>query len=604
MIANDCGGPQDVCSNGNCVTLPIPPEKGKPEAPPGKPAESETPPEQSEESEQPEQSEESEESPPETPPTGSMIARLANFMTGWLTGFFGEEPYPCEEDCKPCENCNRELNNFMRRIESGEIVGPNGCRNRMECDEYCYRDENKQECDDFFKAHGLTTFYCWWEFCRECDKCKFLIGDFECNANQHFKMDEGFCECDGGWYECDGDWETGCESPKMCEGCQSKEDCAEDRCAPWGNVVQQFDCFIGEEWVNERGAVRVIGDCRFFSTKRTEGGVYFDMWGEPFEDVYPIKEEIELEKGERWCQWELENNIKERVEIQKSLTKDFLKWFFEEYVPSSPSEWEKHIGGIYDSYWRIVNNNERTAQMLLCLGRTKIPEEYKPIDISYDTEFGSVRIWEVEKTTDFYGKRTKILSTYMQIWVFPTKDFVKQQFQEAMKTGTMPGPEGAKKPELSPSDIEEMKKDKRFMDMINSISNKYGGEAKFLFSIVDKDELVFNGLITINPDILIKFEPMETYEGEYDARIIFEFDFFYSLISTTEREMRGGQIEYPPWEREGFKMRDVIKGAVDGVKMWFMINSAKASGKIRAEPANALSDGLTVMRFVFERGPQ
>jgi hypothetical protein len=177
---------------------------------------------------------------------------------------------------------------------------------------------------------------------------------------------------------------------------------------------------------------------------------------------------------------------------------------------------------------------------------------------------------------------------------------MKKQFQEAMESGAMPGPGGAK-PESSPSEIEEMKKDKKLMDMVNSLSSKYGGEAKFLLNIVDGDELVFNALITINPDILIKAEPMKTYTGDYDAKLIFDFDFFYSLISTSEKEIRGGETLYPPWESGGLKIGDMIKGFVDGVKMWFMINSGAASGDVRAEPSDALSDGLTVMKFMFER---
>ena len=647
VLAADCGGPQDVCSNGNCVTLPIPVERGRPESPPGQsagtpggppetpPGQQESPPAQESAPEPtpeptPEPAPAPEPEPAPTPPpepapqeevpTGSMVARFADSVTGWfagvfkgITGMFGEEEQqqqqqqhqrPCEEDCMACNECYQNLDRVMKRIESGEMSGPNGCGSRVECEEYCHRHENREACDSFFKAQGAVTFFCWEELCRECDKCRYAAGELECNANQHFKIEEGYCECNEGWHDCDGDWENGCESPQRCEGCQSKDDCAEDRCAPWGNVIQQFDCFQGEEWTEQRGAFVITGECSFFPTKRVWGNVFFDMWGEPFEELYPIREEVELEIGKDWCQWELENNIKERLELQDSLTESSLRWFFEEYVPSSPSEWEKHIGGIFDLYWRLVDNSEKTASNLLCLGRNKYPDEYVPIDISYDTDFGAVRIWEAEKTTDFYGKRTKILSTYMQIWVFPSKEFLKQEFQEAMETGLMPGPDGPQEPEMTPSEIEELKKDRKFMKIIESISDKYGGEAIFLFNVVDGDEVVFNALVTINPDILIRFEPMETYDGAYDAKITFDFDFFYSLLSAAEKDMRGGHIEYPPWEVDKFRIKDVIKGATDGARMWFMVNSGRLSGKIRAEPADALQDGLTIMRFMFEGSPK
>jgi hypothetical protein len=66
--------------------------------------------------------------------------------------------------------------------------------------------------------------------------------------------------------------------------------------------------------------------------------------------------------------------------------------------------------------------------------------------------------------------------------------------------------------------------------------------------------------------------------------------------------MRGGQTEYPPWEKEGLKIGDAIKGAVDGVRMWFMITSGVMGGSIRSDPPDALGDGLELMRFMFERG--
>ncbi len=368
-------------------------------------------------------------------------------------------------------------------------------------------------------------------------------------------------------------------------------------------MIQQFDCVRGEEWTHNLGSVNFGGSCVFFPGKRTEGWVHFDMWGDPFEELRPIRAEIEMELGRDWCEWELEQNIRERVEIQKSLTPEFLEWFFEEYVPSSPSEWEKHIGGIYDSYWRIVDNNMWTTQNLLCLGEDKLPEEYEPIDISYDTSFGAVRIWEVETTTDFFGKRVKILSPYMQIWIFPNKEFLKKEFQESMKDGLMPGPGGKDKPEMSPSEIEQAKKDPKIMEIVNTFSEKYGGEAKFLINIVDGEEVVFNALVTINPDIIMKFEPMETYEGDYDVKFTMEFDFFYDMIQIAEKDMKGGHIEYPPWEQGGMDIGGMVKGAVDGIRMWWMITSGAMSGQIRSDPPESLNDGLTIMQAIFERGP-
>ncbi|MCK5017177.1 MAG: hypothetical protein KAS32_08900, partial [Candidatus Peribacteraceae bacterium] len=338
VLASDCGGPQDVCSNGNCVTLPIPVEPEPEEIPkpkPEKPAKPKTPPEAPPGPPAPEpepiEPEPVAEPPPEEPITGDFVASISDFFTGLFTG---DDNRPCMQECQSCDDCNMKVEDVFRKIENGEISGPNGCQNRMECDSYCYRWENEEECAEFYRQHGVEQFRCWDEICTECQTCRYDSGEFKCNQNQYFDREWGHCQCEEGWTDCDGDWENGCERRgEECNGCQSKADCAQDRCAPWGNVIQQFDCVKGEEWRNEIGVVRFVGSCNFYPTNRVEGWVHFDMWGDPFEELQPIREEAAREMGEEWCKWELENSIKERIELQNSLTPEFLKWFFEEYVP-------------------------------------------------------------------------------------------------------------------------------------------------------------------------------------------------------------------------------------------------------------------------------
>jgi len=146
VLATDCGGPQDVCSNGNCVTLPIPVvEEVPPEVPEEIPEEAspeEAPPEEAPEAPPETPPEQPPETPPETPPeesppTGEFLALLDS-----ITGMFAEGDFPCQEECRPCGECNQKVDEFMRRIDAGEIQGPNGCKNRMECNEYCWKWEN------------------------------------------------------------------------------------------------------------------------------------------------------------------------------------------------------------------------------------------------------------------------------------------------------------------------------------------------------------------------------------------------------------------------------------------------------------------------------
>lgn len=156
-------------------------------------------------------------------------------------------------------------------------------------------------------------------------------------------------------------------------------------------------------------------------------------------------------------------------------------------------------------------------------------------------------------------------------------------------------------PEIPPSEMNEIRKNAEIMDDIRSIYDRYGGEARILLSIVDGDETVFNALITVSEDILVRIEPMESYEGEYDSRFTIEFDFLYDIILTSERDMRGGHVEYPPWESRPV-INDMFSGMLNGMSMWLKMTAGVSSGQVRAEPAGSLNDGLSIMQFVFESG--
>jgi hypothetical protein len=469
----------------------------------------------------------------------------------------------------------------------------------MECEQYCWRHENRQECDEFGSQNGFEM-NCHDQYCKECSTCRFESGEMQCQLNQQFNAEMGFCDCIEGFNDCDGDWENGCESSSECGMCQTKSDCAADRCSEWGNVIQQFDCVKGETWVEERGMFRFGGTCSSSPTGRSEGYVRFDYWGEPFEQLEPIRREIEMGESDEWCKWELEELKRERKEIEESFNDEFLRWFFEEYVPSDPDEWEKHIGGIFDSYWRIVDNSRRIAELMPCVGGSW-PEEYTPISANYNTEYGNVELWETLTTTDMFGSPTQILSPYMKVWVFPTRDFMKKEMQKSMEEGVMPGPEG-KRSEPTPADIEKMKSDPELMAKIRSISDKYGGDATFLMTVKDGEEMVFRTVLNINPDTLFSAKPVKEYTGEVDVSVNMAFSFLYDMIKFSESEMRGGHIERPPWD-QGWDIGESIDGMVDGVSMWWMVNSAVMSGQITAEPSSGMDDAMAMMEFMFG-GPE
>ncbi|MBU0530455.1 MAG: hypothetical protein KKC05_02175, partial [Nanoarchaeota archaeon] len=201
-------------------------------------------------------------------------------------------------------------------------------------------------------------------------------------------------------------------------------------------------------------------------------------------------------------------------------------------------------------------------------------------------------------TTSMFGEPMQILTPYMQIWVFPTKDFLKVMLKESMETGIMPGPEEKRK-ETSASDIEKMRNNPEVVSIVNDYSQRYGGEAKFIMNLRDGDETVFRAYIKMNPNTMVeaKTVPLDFYEEDIDATLTMDFEFFYNMIVTQERSMRGGHIEKPPWA-EGVDISESLGGFVNGINMWFMIQGGISSGQITSDPPGSLNDVLRTLQFV------
>lgn len=429
-----------------------------------------------------------------------------------------------------------------------------------------------------------------------------------CKQGQYCNMKTGNCECANGFIECNGDWNDGCEMPVLpgdkkdqgCPQCNTDADCAPNRCEN-SNMVHQFGCFQGESWTETRGEARIRGNCESDPTGMVWGGVNFDVGGQPYEEIGRMKSGAEAQLGGDWCEWELENLVKERAELQASMNDELLKWFFEDYVMQEPAKWEEHIGGIWDIYWSFVENSRRTSEMLSCGGKEAVlPESFRSVRAKYDSEYGSVEFWEEKKTTDMFGKKVEIMSPYMKIWVFPPKQFIKDEMIKAMKEGRMPGPEGEKaKQGPSPEEVREAKSHPEVMSVVNGISNRFGGDLQVLFTVRDEgQEDVFKILFEVNPDIIASVNPVYEYEGTPDVTLTTNFDFMYNMISRAEKDIRGARTEVPPWEGKsiGDQFNDALMGAKMSMGMvWGVIN-----GDIDLQPKSAIPSLMMSLGDVFD----
>jgi len=605
-LASDCSGQDDICSNEACKELP----KEVVEAPeeqiflniPEESLQQEIPQEIIESIQegptemQPQTSQEpqpTQETPQEAPPIpepqpAEGAFSFIDFLTGLITG---EDAIPNtsqtqEETQTPVEILQTETSQTPTEQNQTEVQPTEGIpEEKPSCPGGVWPD-SQGNCppSDSGEYPGEPLVPC----------------PGGCNINQYCNEERRQCECTQGFYECDGDWGNGCESTTRCKRCETNADCAKPRCADWDQkTLIIFGCYQEEQgWTEEKGTISLSGNCNFHPTGKVDTYIGFEAWGEDFENINAISRYLDT-NNKGWCKTELEHLAKERKELERSMNKEFLRWFFEDYVNKDTQNWEKHISGIFDMYWKFVDNSRRTAEQLRCLGMSEFPAAYQMISepVEYDTPLGKVKFWEEKKHADEFGM--ELLSPYMQIWIFPPKEFIKEEMRKAAKEGRMPGPEG-EQPGPTQAEQAEIRNDPGAMEFITELSEKYGGSADAVITFMDGDERLFNMLIKINPKNLITVKPTDQVPSDVDVMATIDFDFLYGIISTVEKRM---QTERPPWDKD-FKMRDGIKEAMTGATIIAKIIGGITTGDIKVEPLSALVDVLRVMRMAVLGGPK
>ena len=570
-VREDCGNINDVCSNGNCVTIP---EIVKVEE---------------EISEEP--LEESQETTSEEPPvTGSVILEFfKNTLGGFVLtitglGVEGEagiitdtppeggntvtNPEPPSGGEAPQEN--QQEDNFQdnredeRRQEERE-------RRKNECGEQCDR-------------------MCYDNKVRPCvgDCIKESCGnELECNIDDETQACEDKCKDENNLDDC-------------IDSCSPK--CLEGKNEWW----KEFE-FKPEEnkQMMEKGVFNMGGGCRT-SQGKTEAFIWFGGWGDPFERIEPLKQKYYSGGQTEWCKYDLENLEKQRAEFEKGFNQEFVNWFFEDYLASSAEDWEQHVSGIFEIYWKNVDNLRETANRMGCLGITEFPTT-NLISVQYESEYGKIEYWEELKTVkmpELDNKEITIVSPYMKFWIFPPKEFLKYEMKKAMTSGEFPGaPEDKREREnqegLTEEEKQSIKQNEAFMNKIKKLSEKYNGNFDLVAQLKDfeANEVVFNLYVQINEEDIITMQPMLPENNpQEDARIEIDFQEVYDLVYSMQKEMDGERIESPPWDRKS--QEGGIKQMTNGIKIYLKVRGLLNSANVY--PAEAESDVRDLVKTVLK----
>ncbi len=595
-VKSDCGNENDVCSNGICVSIPqIIQEDIIIETP------IEEQPQETEDLEQPQsepeqeiQQEPSVEISEEQQEQSSTITGNAiSFFKSLITGFQvegGESGSSGEGSSGSTGGENSPESGSGN--EGGESQGEGSQSEGQQFsppqneEETGEREEDRQEREREDREKEDAD--------RRQNECSENCNRMCYDSNVRPFTDKCIREECGEDLECDiASLKISCEEKAKSEldlsSCQT--DCS-TKCIAGENIWEEQQ---QEEHKEEKLVFTVGGACRQ-EKERVDESIWFGGWGADLSDFHRIKEKYYSSGGGDWCEREYNSLLEQRKALENSLNDEFARWFFEDYVASSAEDYEKHISGIFDLYWKDVDLSRQLVERAGCLGKTELPE-YKLINFEYKTDYGSIKFWEEIKTAkisdDF--EETEIISPYMETYLFPSRDFYISQMKRAMENHQIPGPEGEKSAN-SPTEEQKQRliEEEDILEKIRSFNELYGESLVIQFKDYAKNEIVFNVYAKIDETNLIYFEPMPPSENpSQDVLVEFDIEKLLDIIEYSESGRL--ELESPPWDRK--PRTTFIESAVDGVKMYFMFKDMLGSAVTTPESAEKHAAFFTRMFF-------
>ncbi|MEK6926264.1 MAG: hypothetical protein AABW50_03215 [Nanoarchaeota archaeon] len=617
---SDCGNSNDVCSNGRCVTLPqIVEEEIREEQQAEREVQEENeefpieeqPQNDQEIVEEEQETEESGAQPEETPATGSVIFGLfRNIMksTGSIiTGFDTEggaqdssgssgsqdlqESSGGSSQDSPQGDTSQQGDTFQQ--ESGNTEGQNQDQNFEENRQEDNWDERQDDQEDRERDDQRRRE-------NECnDRCERECYDIEIRPC----VEECIFEKCGQNFDCNVDeTKTNCESSCKSEvDINSCVDNCDEKCMKGEQTWKEPE---REEHKEEKGVFTVGGGCKT-SQGNTEAFMWFGGWGDPFERIQPLKNKYYQGGDSDWCKWDLENLEKQRKEFEDSFNQEFINWFFEKYLSSSAEDWEQHVSGLFELYWKDVDISRETAFKMNCLEENKIPEYNLIGPVTYESDYGKLEFWEELQVAELpeIGEVT-LVTPYMKLWILPSENVIKHEMKKAAKEHRFPGSKDneVKSNGLTEEEKRMIRQDKGFMEKINELAGKYGGSFDGAVQIVDfeTNEVVYNMYVSINEQDIMSLSPMPVEElPETDTIIQADFDIIYDIILTEEKEMNGERIESPPWARQGIKPAQKVKEITNGVEMYFKMRKLMSSARIT--PGSTEGDAKEMFKEAMKR---
>jgi hypothetical protein len=445
-------------------------------------------------------------------------ADLSNEIRGFISdlkGLIASEGGSDEE----YEDVRKSLNQIRQKV--WEISDTDSCAEIMESIgmEEIEKDYPSDSRDFSYVIEEKTEESCWseqvceWvcepeEICGDCvPKCEDVeLCEEVCEDvfNNETNSTESVCKDVCSTYE---------ECSECDEVCETKENCY-NKCED----VEHCEKFPGEE-------IRIAAHCR-----KGESHFEFGVRGEEF-DYYRG-----LNEGGEWnCENEIQSLVKMRKVLQEEVNQEFAEWYFEEYLVEDYDRMINGAKGFQYVLELLTRNEEQISQNLHCSETGEWPDGFESIDITYINNHTHVEVWEKNIPVE-WDQTTYYTTLYKYSWV-PSRELLKGLINYRLSEIDTFGP--------SAGDVARIKADAGQMEIVNALSENYGGSFDVMLELKDEQDQIVLKYFQVNPNVTVRI--VDSIEEKPDISVEIEYDALYDFISYISYEIDGDKIKGPNW---------------------------------------------------------
>jgi hypothetical protein len=226
-----------------------------------------------------------------------------------------------------------------------------------------------------------------------------------------------------------------------------------------------------------------------------------------------------------------------RKVLQEEVNQEFAEWYFEEYLVGDYDRMINGAKGFQYVLELLTKNEEQISQNLHCSETGLWPDGFEKINITYINNHTHVEVWEKNIPVE-WDQTTYYTTLYKYSWV-PSRALLKELINYKLSETDTLGP--------SAEDVARIKSDAGQMEIVNALSENYGGSFDVMLELKDEQDQIVLKYFQINPNVTVRI--VDSIEGEPDISVEIEYNALYDFISYISYGMDGNKIKGPNWVR-------------------------------------------------------